>query len=73
VSLWTIELAEDIRPVEALDLSKPCPLLLSMATVVAVVEAMVPCDCASSVDGAVSKIWKRSLHTEMIEFGTLSV
>jgi hypothetical protein len=72
VSLWTIEVAEDIRLVETLDLSAPCSDL-SMAAVVAVVEDMVPCDCASNVDGAHSKIWKRSLHTDMIEFGTLSV
>jgi hypothetical protein len=44
-----------------------------MAAFVAVVEDMVPCDCESSVDGAVSEICKRSLHTEIIEFGTISV
>jgi hypothetical protein len=50
----------------------PLPLILSIAAVVAFVEDMVSCDCASSVDGDLSKIWKRSLHTDMIEFGTLS-
>jgi hypothetical protein len=42
VSLWTIETAEYIRLVEALELSPPCPWLHSMMVLVVVVTAMVP-------------------------------
>jgi hypothetical protein len=43
VSLWTIETAEDIRLLEALDLSAPCRWILSMMVVMVVaVAAMVP-------------------------------